>query len=160
MVANVETYSKELTHGYDHVLRWVRVLMTLGVVQGMTADEAQENADTYWAERWNPVVAELRKLEAANAEHGATGSGGPQARGGPQGQGNPEPQQSCGTIADRQRQHESSSRGRRPCEPASLRTTRCSLGRLREAALRGTSASTGRRRAKPSGPSLPCFPAG
>ena len=65
VVKAVEGYSKELTHGYDHVLRWMRVLKTFGVVEDMTSAEAQGYADQYLAERWDPVVEELRKLEAS-----------------------------------------------------------------------------------------------
>ena len=68
LVANVWDYARETGNGFDHVLRWMRVLKTLGVVQDMTAVEAQENADQYTAERWDPVVAELQKLEAATSD--------------------------------------------------------------------------------------------
>ncbi len=64
LIADVKRYSKELTHGYDHVLRWMRVLMAFGVVEGMTAAEAQDMAEEYSADRWDPVVAELSALEA------------------------------------------------------------------------------------------------
>ena len=64
VVLAVEGYSKELTNGYDHVLRWVRVLMAFGAVEDMTAAEAQGHADTFWNVRWDPVVAELTALEA------------------------------------------------------------------------------------------------
>ena len=59
------TYAREMDHGHVHVLRWIRVLKTLGAVADMTAAEAQEHADTYWNVRWDPVVAELLNLESA-----------------------------------------------------------------------------------------------
>ena len=65
LIANVWDYAAETNSGFDHVLRWMRVLKTFGVVQDMSAAEAQENADQYWAARWDPVVAELQKLERA-----------------------------------------------------------------------------------------------
>ena len=64
VVDDVWEYAEETQHGADHVLRWMRVLHTFGVLAGMTAAEAQENADQYWAQRWDPVVTELTKLEA------------------------------------------------------------------------------------------------
>ena len=68
LIANVWDYARETDSGFDHVLRWLRVLKTLGAVADMSAAEAQDNADQYWAERWDPVVEELQKLEAANAD--------------------------------------------------------------------------------------------
>ena len=65
LVADVRGYAAETANGYDHVLRWMRVLRTLGVLDDMTAAEAQGYADTYWAKRWDPVVEELTKLESA-----------------------------------------------------------------------------------------------
>ena len=65
VVANVETYSKELTSGYDHVLRWMRVLKSFGAIEGMTVAEAQGYAAEHLAERWNPVVQELTNLQDA-----------------------------------------------------------------------------------------------
>ncbi|MXZ90522.1 MAG: hypothetical protein F4Z05_03500, partial [Chloroflexi bacterium] len=44
-----------------------RVLKTFGEVEDMTSAEAQGHADQYTAERWDPVVAELQKLEAAES---------------------------------------------------------------------------------------------
>ena len=44
----------------------MRVLHTLGVLEDMSSAEAQEHADRHSAERWDPVVAELAKLEAAS----------------------------------------------------------------------------------------------
>ncbi len=65
VVADVWTYAAETDNGYDHVHRWFRVLHTLDALDGMTAAEAQDLADKYWAKRWNPVVEELTKLENA-----------------------------------------------------------------------------------------------
>ena len=42
----------------------MRVLHTFGELEGMTSAEAQENADRFLADRWDPVVAELTELEA------------------------------------------------------------------------------------------------
>ena len=44
-------------------MRWMRVLHTFGELEDMSSTEAQENADQFWAQRWDPVVAELKKLE-------------------------------------------------------------------------------------------------
>ena len=68
VVAAVRGYAAETGNGFDHVLRWMRVLKTFGAVENMTAAEAQENADRYWAKRWDPVVEELRKLEDGQDE--------------------------------------------------------------------------------------------
>ena len=35
-------------HGFDHVMRWMRVLKTFGDLQDMTAAEAQDYADRGW----------------------------------------------------------------------------------------------------------------
>ena len=64
LIDDVWEYAKETDEGHVHVLRWVRVLQTLGVLDAMTAAEAQEHADTYWNVRWDPVVAELEAMEA------------------------------------------------------------------------------------------------
>ena len=64
LIADVESYARETKHGYDHVLRWVRVLKTLGLLEDMTAAEAQDYADRHQAARWDPVVAEFTNLEA------------------------------------------------------------------------------------------------
>ena len=64
VVDDVWDYAKETQHGYDHVLRWIRVLQTFGEIEDMTAAEAQANADKHLAERWDPVVTELTNLEA------------------------------------------------------------------------------------------------
>ena len=63
VVADVRTYAEETQHGYDHVLRWIRVLKTFGALDEMTATEAQGYADRGW-QRWDPVVEELTNLEA------------------------------------------------------------------------------------------------
>ena len=63
VVADVWGFAAETGNGSGHVLRWMRVLTTFGVVEEMTSAEAQEMAGQYWAERWDPVVAELQKLE-------------------------------------------------------------------------------------------------
>ena len=68
VVAAVRVYAQQTDNGYDHVLRWMRVLKTFGAVEDMSAAEAQEHADQYWAKRWDPVVEELRKLEAGQDE--------------------------------------------------------------------------------------------
>ena len=65
VVDDVWSYARETEHGFDHVLRWMRVLTTFGVVEDMTAAEAQGYADKYLAERWDPVVEELTNLEAS-----------------------------------------------------------------------------------------------
>ena len=58
------SYAADTEEGYDHVLRWIRVLKTLGALEDMTAAEAQGNADQHLAARWDPVVEELGKLQA------------------------------------------------------------------------------------------------
>ena len=67
VIANVKTYAAETDYGFNHVLRWIRVLHTLGAIEEMTAAEAQENAEQYWAARWDPVVAELTEMEAQDS---------------------------------------------------------------------------------------------
>ena len=69
LVAAVRGYAQETKNGYDHVLRWMRVLESFGVVEEMTAAEAQGYADRGWS-RWVPVAAELAELEGAPAESG------------------------------------------------------------------------------------------
>jgi hypothetical protein len=68
VVAAVRGYAQETNFGYDHVLRWMRVLKSFGELEGMTAGEAEDYADQYDATRWNPVVAELTKLENGGSE--------------------------------------------------------------------------------------------
>ena len=68
VIDDVRSYARETQHGYDHVLRWMRVLKTLGAVADMPSSEAQENADRFDAERWDPVVAELERKETAASE--------------------------------------------------------------------------------------------
>ena len=65
LIDDVWEYAREMDHGHVHVLRWMRVLKTLGAVADMTAVKAQENANQFSAERWEPVVAELEQLEAS-----------------------------------------------------------------------------------------------
>lgn len=64
LIADVLSYAKETYRGDLHVRRWVRVLHTLGALDGMTAARAQEFADRGWT-RWAPVAAELTRLESA-----------------------------------------------------------------------------------------------
>ena len=66
VVDDVWDYARETDNGFAHVLRWMRVLHTLGELEDMTAAEAQENATQYWAERWN----------AGGSGTGATGGPG------------------------------------------------------------------------------------
>ena len=68
LISDVRGYAQETEKGYDHVLRWVRVLMTLGALEGVTAAEAQGFVDRGW-ERWAPVAAELQELEAASGDY-------------------------------------------------------------------------------------------
>ncbi len=67
VVAAVQGHAQETDKGYEHVLRWMRVLKSLGALEGMTADEAQEYAEQHLASRWDPVAAELAKLESGQA---------------------------------------------------------------------------------------------
>ena len=78
LIEDVWEYAKEMNHGPDHVLRWMRVLKTLGAIKDMSAAKAQEYADQYSAERWDPVVAELEKKEdcAGGLPTGPGGGGG------------------------------------------------------------------------------------
>ena len=69
LIEDVWDYAEETEHGYDHVLRWMRVLKTLGAVADMTAAQAQDNADQFLAERWDPVVEELEKQENAPGDY-------------------------------------------------------------------------------------------
>ena len=69
VIADVRSYAQETQHGYDHVLRWMRVLKTFGALEDMTSAQAQDNADTYSADRWDPVVDELTDLESAQGDH-------------------------------------------------------------------------------------------
>ena len=72
VVSDVLDYAAETHNGFEHVLRWMRVLKTFGEVSDMTSTEAQGYADQYLADRWDPVVEELRKLEAAASVPEAT----------------------------------------------------------------------------------------
>ena len=69
VVDDVWDYARETQHGADHVLRWMRVLHTFGVLDDMSAAEAQDHADQFWAARWDPVVTELTNLENAPGEY-------------------------------------------------------------------------------------------
>ena len=69
LIDDAWSYARDMEEGFDHVLRWMRVLNTLEAVEDMTAAEAQGNADTHLAERWDPVVEELRKLEDAQVDY-------------------------------------------------------------------------------------------
>ena len=69
VVVDVQSYARETENGYNHVLRWVRVLKTFGVLENMTAAQAQDNADRFLAERWDPVAEELDKLEDAPGDY-------------------------------------------------------------------------------------------
>ena len=71
LIAAVRGYAAETNEGVEHVTRWQRVLKALGETDAafasltpMTATEAQQLADTYWAVRWDPVVTALREIEA------------------------------------------------------------------------------------------------
>ena len=66
VVANVRSYAQETDHGFDHVLRWMRVLKTLGAITDMTSSEAQGYADRGW-ERWEPVVEALKEKEDSSS---------------------------------------------------------------------------------------------
>ena len=63
VIADVRGYAAETQNGHAHVLRWMRVLHTFDALSDVTSAEAQGFADTYWALRWDPIVAELEKLE-------------------------------------------------------------------------------------------------
>ena len=67
LISDVRGYARETDEGYDHVLRWIRVLHTFDVLEHMTAAEAQRYADNGW-QRWEPVADELAQLEASTAE--------------------------------------------------------------------------------------------
>ena len=53
----------------SHTDRWDRALLAFGetvadqTLTKMTADEAQELADTDWGERWVPVAKALKEIE-------------------------------------------------------------------------------------------------
>ena len=71
VVDDVWSYARETDNGFTHVLRWMRVLHTLGAIEDMTAAEARDYADQFLAVRWNPVADELAELEAASAANEA-----------------------------------------------------------------------------------------
>ncbi len=78
LIADVRGYATETSNGVAHVTRWKRVLVAFGEsVPGftgtpMTVVEAQENAIQFWNIRWDPVVAALQALAAANSQTPAT----------------------------------------------------------------------------------------
>ena len=66
-ISNIKGYAAETHPGQAHIDRWHRVLAAFGVLDHnspMTALEAQGYGDMGW-DRWIPVVAELKALEAA-----------------------------------------------------------------------------------------------
>ena len=67
VVDDVWSYARETDNGFTHVLRWIRVLHTLGAIEDMTSAEARDYADQYLAARWDPVADELAALEASSA---------------------------------------------------------------------------------------------
>ena len=78
LIATLKGYAGETQHGDAHVTRWKQALAGLGdedaIAAGytpMTADEAEDMADTYSASRWNPVVEALREIEKERAEEEA-----------------------------------------------------------------------------------------
>jgi len=70
LIADVQGYAAETGNGGAHVQRWQRVLLAFGeTVPGFTgtpmgAAEAQDNAQTFWSVRWDPVAVALAALEA------------------------------------------------------------------------------------------------
>ncbi len=69
VIDDVWSYARETENGFSHVLRWMRTLKSFGVLEDMTAAEAEENADRFLAERWDPVATELRNLENAPGDY-------------------------------------------------------------------------------------------
>ena len=67
VVDDVWSYARETDNGFTHVLRWMRVLHTLGAIEAMTSAEARGYAVQFLAARWDPVADELAALEAAAA---------------------------------------------------------------------------------------------
>ncbi len=71
LIDKVRHYITEIWHGYDHVLRWQRVLFALsdgseGEGPAMTAAEAQDYANRGMT-RWVPVAAALSPLQTQSA---------------------------------------------------------------------------------------------
>ncbi len=78
LIATLESYAAETQHGDAHVTRWKQALAGLGdedaIAAGytpMTSDEAQDMADDYSADRWDPVVEALKEIEKERAEEEA-----------------------------------------------------------------------------------------
>ncbi|MCY4341142.1 MAG: hypothetical protein OXE48_07245 [Gammaproteobacteria bacterium] len=74
LVAAVRGYAAQTDKRQTYVDRWLRVLAAFGDDNGhapMTAVEAQAFADRGWS-RWDPVVAALTELEAAQTTEPAT----------------------------------------------------------------------------------------
>ena len=68
LIAEVEGYAAETHHGTDHVNRFRSVLEALGAgdwdgVEPMSVEKAEEMARIHAAHRWDPIVAELKRLE-------------------------------------------------------------------------------------------------
>ena len=159
VVADVREYAKETGSGYDHVLRWFRVLHTFGAIEDMTAAEAQENADTYSADRWDPVVEELRRLEddGPSGQGGPSGSGEPSGGDGPSGQDDASGQQQSCTITLTGNFTGPHSPGDDPANPHSPYVLELSWT-YSSSCSGGTFASTGRGPAPPSGTKVPGSP--
>ena len=68
LIDDVRGYARETEKGYDHVLRWMRVLHTFDALDDMTAAEAQDYADNGW-QRWVPVADALADLENAPGDY-------------------------------------------------------------------------------------------
>ncbi len=65
LISAIRSYTAEQPSRSPHVIRWRRVLSSLGIENGyekMMADEAQEYANKGWG-RWIPVVEALREIE-------------------------------------------------------------------------------------------------
>ncbi|MCY4285309.1 MAG: hypothetical protein OXC65_08155, partial [Thiotrichales bacterium] len=71
LVADIRQWRGETQHGQEHIDRWTRVLIALGVETGnlepMPSTEAQGYADRGWT-RWVAIVAELKRKEAHDAQ--------------------------------------------------------------------------------------------
>ena len=72
LVEEIQQWRGETQHGQEHIDRWTRVLIALGVETGsdlepMPSGEAQGYADRGWT-RWVDVVTELKLKEAHDAQ--------------------------------------------------------------------------------------------